>query len=403
MSVEIKELVESVATDFSVFKAANDERLKSIEKRGFADPLLESAVSKNAEAILKMEERLEKIHAAVSRSGDSHSNSEKHDPLYKNAALGEQYRKSNLEYLRSGGDEAALKDIHRKALSVGSDPDGGYTITPETHGRIVQKRFESSPIRELATVENITSSSYELIADDDEAQALSAGELQARTTTNTPKLRKTEISVHEMYALPSASQKSLDDSTWDLEAWLGAKLADRFARKEATWFINGNGVDEARGVLTYAAGTSWGQVEQINSGSAAALTADGLIDLAGSLKEFYQGGAVYLMKRSAAVAVMKLKNTQNDYLWKQSLRDGQPQTLNGYPLRYADDCPVVAANALSVIFGNLKEAYTIVDRFGIRVVRDPFTARPSVTFFTTARVGGGVVNFEAVKIQKVAA
>jgi HK97 family phage major capsid protein len=188
----------------------------------------------------------------------------------------------------------------------------------------------------------------------------------------------------------------------DVEGWLANKVADEFARKEATAFISGTGVAQPRGILTYTAGTSWGQIEQINSGSSGALTADGLLSLVYGLKEAYARNASFLMNRSVVSAARKLKDTTNQYLWQPGLAMGQPDMLLGRPVYEATDMPVAASNSLSVAFGDFAAAYTVVDRIGIRTLRDPFTAKPFVRFYTTKRVGGDVVNFEALKIQKLA-
>lgn len=269
--------------------------------------------------------------------------------------------------------------------------------------RIVEKLFESSPMRELATVETTTSSSWEYLPDTDEPGSGWVGETQARPETTSPEIKKGEIVVHELYAEPRATQKILDDAGVNVEAWLGRKVGGKFGRDEATAFVSGNGVGLPRGILTYPAGTAWAQIEQVNSGSASTLTGDGLIDLETALKAPYRARAVWLMNRTTQAVVRKFKDGQNQYLWQPGLAQGVPPTLLGYPVRLADDMPVVAADALAVAFGDFREAYTIVDRLGIRILRDAFTAKPFVKFYTTKRVGGDVVNFEAIKIQKVAA
>jgi HK97 family phage major capsid protein len=186
----------------------------------------------------------------------------------------------------------------------------------------------------------------------------------------------------------------------NVEAWIAEKVSDKFARTEATSFISGNGVGKPRGILTYASGTSFNQVEQVVSGSAALLLPDGLISLVYALKAPYKVGAQFLMKRATVSAIRKFKDTTNQYLWQPSVQAGQPDSLLGFPIMEADDMEAVAANALAVAFGNFKAAYQIVDRIGIRTLRDPYSSKPYVEFYTTKRVGGGVKNFEAFKIQK---
>ena len=312
-----------------------------------------------------------------------------------------EYRGALGVFLRRG--EHTLNPDEAKALAVGSDPDGGYWVTPEVGRMVTGKIFESSPVRQSAAVQTIGSASLEIPIDDDEAAAVWVSETEARAETATPKIRKKEIVAHEMSAEPRSTQKLLDDANVNVEEWLAGKVASKFARTEATAFVNGTGVGQPRGILTYPAGTASGQIEQVNSGSASTLTGDGLIDLVAAVKAPYLDGAVWMMKRSTAAVAQKLKDGQGNYLWQESLIAGQPSRLLGHSVVYADDVPAVAADALAIIFGNFRAAYTIVDRFGIRVLRDPFTSKPWIKFYTTKRVGGDVVNFEALKIQKIAA
>lgn len=367
---DVKDAVDDLCQGFETFKQAHDRRIDEVDGR------------------------IDQLATALNRTGRGDASSEPRQLRDYKAAYG--------EYLRRG-EADGLAELETKALSVGSDPDGGYTVTPEMSERIVTTVFESSPIRRLATVETISSSSLELIVDDDEPGAGWVAETGSRTETTTPQVRKKEIVAHELYAEPRATQKLLDDAGFPLETWLAGKVADRFARMEATAFVSGDGVGKPRGILTYPAGTSYGQIEQVNSGGASALTADGLIDLQNALKEAYLSDAVWVMKRSTIAEVRKLKDSNGQYLWQPGLAQGDPPTLLGHPVVAADDMPAIAANALAVAFGNFGAAYTVVDRIGIRVLRDPFTAKPWVKFYTTKRVGGDVVNFEAIKIQKIAA
>jgi HK97 family phage major capsid protein len=290
-----------------------------------------------------------------------------------------------------------------KALSVDSDPDGGYLVRPEVSSEIVKKVFESSPVRELASVQTISSDALEIIEDLDEAASGWVGERQARSETDTPQIKKIVIPAHELYANPKASQKLLDDAQVNIESWLQEKVSSKFARDEATAFVTGNGVLKPMGFLSYAAGTGFNQVEQVNSGDANLVTDDGLLDLQGALKEDYQANATWLLKRSTLTAIRKLKDGDDNYVWQPGIANGVPSLILGKPYRLANDMPAVAANALSIAYGDFKMGYQIVDRVGIRVLRDPYTAKPYILFYTTKRVGGAVKNFEAIKIQKIAA
>jgi HK97 family phage major capsid protein len=222
----------------------------------------------------------------------------------------------------------------------------------------------------------------------------------AETTSAT--IGRNSIDTFEMYAQPQATQKLIDDSSIDIEQWIAEKVADKMARLEATAFISGDGTTKPKGILTYAAGTTFGQVQQLTTGASGAITADSLVQLYFSLKDEYARRASFLMHRTTVQAVRLLKEaTTNQYLWQPGLSAGTPDTLLGVPVALAADMPTPAANSLSVAVGDFKRAYLIVDRVGIRTLRDPFTAKPFVKFYTTKRVGGKVVNTDAIKLLKL--
>jgi HK97 family phage major capsid protein len=300
------------------------------------------------------------------------------------------------DYLRVNDE----RSIEAKALSVGSNPDGGYLVPTARSAMIIQKIFETSPMRALAGIETIGTSELEIPLDLDEAAAGWVGETQSRTTTNTPTVGVQKIPVFELYAKPKATQKFLEDASIDVEAWLAGKVADKFGRIEATAFISGDGVGKPRGILSFTFTSTPGNLGrqtplQMVSGASAAITADAIVALPFQLKQPYLAGASWLMKRSTVQAAMLLKDTTNQYLWRPSLTAGAPSILGGYEVNMADDMPAVAASALAVAFGNWKRAYLIVDRLGITTLRDPFSAKPFVEFYTRKRVGGDVVDFDA--------
>ena len=292
-----------------------------------------------------------------------------------------------------------------KTLSVISDPNGGYTVMPEFGGMINARVFESSPIRQLATVTTIGSDSYEVILDNDEAAASWVGETASRANTANPTLGKLIIPVNEMYAFPRATQKILDDSQIDMEAWLGQKVADIFGRTEATAFVTGNGVNRPKGIMSYDAGTTLAsqQVEQVNAGSTTDFTYNGLVDLQNALKEPYHANARFLMRRASNASIMKIKDGEGRPIFNMNYDKvaGLEPTIMGKPVMFAADVAAIASAALAAAYGDFRRAYQVVDRIGIRVLRDPFTDKPNVGFYTTKRVGGAVVNFEAYKIQKM--
>jgi hypothetical protein len=393
---EIKARIEKLGSAWEQFKAVNDRRLQEVEKKGASDPLTDLQLGRLSEKLDEYKNRLGKVEASFRRPsfGDG-SNILPEDDLRAS------HKAAFSNYLRKGV-EGDLCNLQTKALSVASDPDGGYFVSPQLSANIIKTVLETSPMRQLASVETISSDSLEILEDRDLAAAGWTGESNSITATASPQVAKKLIPVYQLYAQPKATQKLIDDSAIDIEAWLAGKISDIFGRLENTAFVSGDGVGKPRGILTYAAGTNWGQVEQVGSGVSGAVTADKLLDLFYTLKESYATNATFMMNRATIDAVRKLKDTTNQYIWNPGLMHGAPDTLLGVPVRQAVDMPVPSAGSLAIVVGDFKRAYQIVDRSGITVLRDPFTDKPFVSFYTTKRVGGDVVNFEAIKIMSLA-
>lgn len=310
------------------------------------------------------------------------------------------------------GNDSAIKDLQTKGMTRGTNPDGGYMVSPTVSAMITARVFETSPMRNFSEVVTISESdSLEFIIDDDEDTSGGwVGEMDSRAATTTPNIGKKRIPVHEQYSQPKVSQQFLEDSASDIESWLARKVSDKFSRVENTAFISGNGIAKPTGFLNYsawaAAGTyEAGKIEQVNSGSSGAFTADGLLDLQGSLLEPYQAGAVFLFRRQSFTSIMKLKSGDGEYLFNRNMdrKAGVAFDLLGSPVYFAADMPAIAADALSGAFGNFRLGYKIVDRVGISVLRDPLTVKGQVLFYTRKRTGGDVINYEAIKVQKLAA
>lgn len=314
-------------------------------------------------------------------------------------------------FLHAGGDATKLSAEHVKALSTDNQANGGYLVPTQQLGIINGRIFETSPMRQLANVITTSNKSVEVVLDDDEASGGWAGEGDTVTETNTPQLGRIEIVAKKLYAYPKTTNELLADASHDMEAWLTGKISDKFARLENTAFISGNGVNAPRGILTYTAGTSTyarNTIEQVANGSTTAPTEAGLISLMGSLKEDYQNGASFLMKRATFIEYLKLSGTNVFRFFNLQPQSGPQGTVLGGGLsllektvRLADDMPVIASAALSVAYGNFARGYTIVDRKGISVLRDPYTAPGLTKFYAEKRVGGGVTNFEAIKLLKM--
>lgn len=393
----IKSKVDELGAAWSAFQEKNDARLAEIEKKGSADPLLVEQVKKindELSAVSEQKARLEKLEAAVARPGAAKDGESKEQAEYKQAFA---------QYLRKGYEPK----MEGKDLSVNSDPDGGYLVTPEIGDVVNTRVFESTPMRQLATVQTISTDALEFPLDNDEAGAGWVQEEGTRSTTDTPTLDKKRIVAEEMYAKPRATQKLLDDASVNIEQWIAGKIAERFARLEATAFVTGDGVGKPRGITTYAAWAQAGvyesgKIEQINSGTSGAVTADGLIKLVYGLKSEYRGNANFMAARGTIEDMRLLKDGESNYLWRPGLELGQPDRLLGYPVIEGNDMPAVGADALAIAFADFRRTYMIVDRLGIRTLRDPFSAKPYVEFYTTKRVGGDVVNFDSIKLMKLA-
>jgi HK97 family phage major capsid protein len=353
----------------------------------------------------KMQDTQAKIKAAMDRPG---TKSEQADELEaKSAGAFADYMRNG--HLPDGVKFSETDGLEIRAMSTDNNLDGGYLVRPSFSNMIVTRIFETSPMRQLANVESTGSKSVEMLIDDQEAGARWAGEGASEGETDTPQLALKEIAAHKIEADPRASSEQIQDSYLNVENWLGGKVADKFGRTQNTAFLIGNGVAKPRGLLTYAAWASTGvyernKIEQVNSGSGTTVTADGLIDLQNSLKEGYQGNATFAMKRATFGEVLKLKGSDAFYFSPTLLRDGQSALqLLGKNVVFMDDVPAVGAGLLSVVYGDFRTAYTIIDRVGIQVIRDIYTNKGFITFYTTQRVGGDVTNFDAIKIGKCAA
>lgn len=428
MTQDVRSAVYDLGRAFEAFKEANDQRLREIERRGSADPLTEMKVnrlngdvSRAIDAADAAKRRVEKIETALCRSPAQNSGDEWGEAdLFMRERKGRidhdlgidgyrQYKSALRSYLRKNNAGGGVDEI--KALSAGSDPDGGYTVTPDLSGRIAQLVRETSPMRQVASVITIGTDALEGIHDLNEATSGWVGETEARPETAAPKIGEYRIPVHEQYAEPRATQKLLDDSLFNVEEWLAAKIAERLARMENESFVTGNGVKKPRGFLTYAAGSpsasSFSAIEQVLSGGAGAFAdenpGDALISLVYALKSAYREKAVFMMKRSTLAEVRKLKDGNDNYIWQPDFQMKQGGTLLGFNVVEAEDMPDIASGSLSIAFGDFGAGYQIVDRQGIRILRDSFTAKPYVKFYTTKRVGGDVVNFEALKLMKFSA
>lgn len=429
MDEELKKVVEQLGRAFEEFKQAHAQQIAEIKSGRGVEATLNDKIEKLSAALTDLQTQKDEIEKKLNRPnlGQQDNIEEQKAVVVFNseikahaAALGlaqptdisvDQYRayKSAFNIYARKGDKF-LSGEEQKALQVGVDADGGYLCPPDLSGRIVQKLFDLSPIRAIADVQSISGGSLEGIEDTGEADAGWTGETSSRSETNSPQIGKYSIVAEEMYAQPRATQKLLDDAAVDVESWLANKVADKLARTEGAAYVVGNGVAKPRGFTTYTtaatadASRAWGQLEHVNTGANGAFAGsnpgDILFDVEGAFKPGYLAGANWVTRRSVITAVRKFKGSDNNYLWQPGLQAGKPATLIGYPITMAEDMPTLATGSLSMALGNFRLGYQIVDRLGIRLLRDPFTAKPYVVFYTTKRTGGAVVNFEAIKFVR---
>lgn len=400
MAGDVAQKIEALARDWEAFKVANNERLAQIEKRGNADPLLTEKVEKINAALTEMKAQIDATQAAAQRRGIV-------APGDAEEAKQAAYRKAFSAFARRG--EERLDSEMRAALQVGVDTDGGYAVPKEVDKRIVELLQANSPMREYCNVISMSSEAYSVLVETGEVEVKWVGETEERGETEFIGLAELRPYFGEVAAEPHATQKMLDDASFDVEAWISRKLADRFSVSENAAFTVGNGVKKPKGILGYTmseAGDSErpiDQVQVVKSGSSGKFDPDKLIDLVHSLHRAYRSSAVFMSSTLGVAELRKLKDGEGRYLWQQSFQAGVPSTLLGYPHVENDDVPDPAAEALALMFGDYKRAYTIVDVVGTRVLRDPYTRKPYIKFYTTKRFGGFLEDARAVKVMQLAA
>lgn len=321
------------------------------------------------------------------------------------------HQKAFAAYVRSGDDDGLRGlDLDGKAMSTAVAADGGYLVDPETAASIQSVLGSTASLRAVANVVNVDATSYDVLVDHADIGAGWANEVDPTAETTSPQIDRITIPLHELSALPKASQRLLDDSAFDLEGWLAERIADKFARSEAAAFVAGDGVDKPRGLLDYPtvddAVWTWGNLGTVPTGANGAFDtngpADAIVDLVYALAAEYRGGATFVMNSKTAGAVRKLKDNDGRFLWSDGLAAGEPARLLGYPVLIAEDMPDIATDATAIAFGNFGAGYTIAERPDLRVLRDPFSAKPHVLFYATKRVGGAVSDFAAIKLLKFA-
>jgi HK97 family phage major capsid protein len=397
---EVKEAFDEFRRTIETFKAENDDRLQRLERRS-EDAVTTEKVDRINQAVSEQKRVLDEFILASQRPSVGGTQAQSGDSREHKSAFERYVRK---------GDSGGLAPFEIKSLSSQSDPDGGYLVPRETETAIDRVLAKVSPIRAIATVRQIGAQSYRKPVTTTGADAGWVGEAASRAETTAPSLSVVEFPTMELYAMPAATQSLLDDVFINVDQWLAEEVQTTFGEQEGAAFITGDGINRPRGLLSYTvvadASWAWNKLGYIASGGAGAFASsnpsDALVDLVYAPRQSYRANGRWVMNRKTEAAIRKLKDGQGNYIWQPGAAAGDPATLLGYPVNEAEDMPDIAANSYAIAFGDFARGYLVVDRVGVRVLRDPYSAKPFVLFYTTKRVGGGVQNFEAIKLMKFA-
>ena len=420
----VAETIGKINEAFEEFKRTNDQRLDAL-KKGAATADLEAKLAKiesDLDQLAEAKARLEKIETKLARPGAFSGGGQ--DGETKEQA---EYRSAFCDWLRAPTDSArqqrctaAAKDLEAKAggrerrsaqVVTSTGAAGGYALPEFIERAIARLTVDISPIRSIATVRVVGSSDYKELIDVGGAAFEWLGETDTRNQTNTPDLAEVAPTFGMASAKPQASEESLDDLFFDVEAWLIDSAAEALAAGEGAAFVSGNGTKKPTGILagpapvtTADSSRAFGTLQYVASGQASAMptSADTFLDIIYAVRERYRRNARWLSNKLVLASLRKYKDTTNQYLWVPSLTAGQPDSFLGYPVSEAEDMPAVAANAFPLAFGDFKEGYLIADRVGMRMTRDEITTPGFVKFYVRKRVGGKLRNTQAIKLLKIA-
>ena len=404
---EARAAMHEMMAAFEAFKGANDARLDEIERKSSADALLEEKVARIDQAVGAAQARLDRVVSEGRRPGIGGGSPS--DPAFGRATSpikGEE--KSAFDGYLKTGQSFGLE--LKTGLSAASN-SAGYIVPEQTERAIERRLMAGSPMREIATVRTVGAGVFRKPVSTAGVASGWVAETAARPETDPATLALLEFPSADLYANPAATQSLLDDALIDLDEWLAAEVEDAFAAQETAAFVTGDGVNKPKGFLSYPivtdASAVWGEIGYVASGAAGAFAptspSDRLIDLVYAPKAQYRPNGRFVMNRKTVSAVRKFKDADGNYIWQPAQRAGETASLLGYRVTEVETMPDIAANSAAIAFGDFQRGYLIVDRAGVRVLRDPYSAKPYVLFYTTKRVGGGVQNFDAIKVMKFAA
>ena len=392
--------LEDINQAFAAYCETNNERLGQIERRFCTDVVTVEKLDRIDRALDETKRRMDMQAMGQARPmlgvtpGMANVEHREHK-----AAFG--------TYMRSG-EAGGLKALEEKALSIGSGPDGGYLVPQPAESEILRRMANISPLRAMASVRQISTNSFRKAFSISGPASGWAAEADPRPQSANQQLADMNFPAMELYAMPAATQSLLDDASVDIEQWIAEEIDTVFAEQEGAAFVNGNGVNKPTGFLSYTKSTvaawSWTKTAYLPTGVAgnfaAANPSDILVDLIYALRAGYRQNARFMMNRKTQAAVRKFKSSTGEYLWTPPASVGAPATFMNFPISESEDMPDIAADSYSIAFGDFKRGYLIVDRMGIRILRDPYSSKPYVLFYTTKRVGGGIQDFDAIKLLK---
>jgi HK97 family phage major capsid protein len=396
---DISEAFGEFMNAFEAFREANDDRIAQIETRFGEDAVTAEKVDRIGRALDEQKRAMDQLVLKKARPALGRDKS--------GSFAGGEHKEAFEAYVRRG-DERALQAIDQKAMSYGSGPDGGYLVPEETETEIGKRLASLSPIRSIASVRQVSTAVLKKPFSLTGPATGWVAETAARPQTNTATLSELSFPAMELYAMPAATASLLEDSAVDLDQWIASEVEAAFAEQEGLAFVSGNGANKPKGFLDYdtvADGSwTWGNLGYVATGVDGALPAsdpsDVLIDLIYALRAGYRQNASFVMNRKVQASIRKLKDADGNYLWQPPAAPGSRAMLMGFPVVEAEDMPDAATDATPIAFGDFGRGYLVVDRTGVRVLRDPYSAKPYVLFYTTKRVGGGVQDFNAIKLLK---
>lgn len=397
-SGEINAQYDDLIRAFEAFKETNEERVAQIERRMGPDVVttdrlarIEDAIDTHRRAVDELTLKAQRPHlSSAVRSG-----------------VGLQHKAAFEGYIRQG-EQRALRGLEEKALSASVGPDGGFTVPPEIEAGINRAVRTLSPIRAIAGVRQISSNVYSKPFMTAGPVTGWVGETAPRPETASPVIAALSFPTMELYAMPSATQALLDDSAVNIDQWIADEVRVAFADQEGTAFVTGDGIAQPKGFLSYtkvaAANWVWGSTGYLATGAAGAFAAtaptDRVIDLTFAVKAGYRANGTFVMNRATQSAIRKFKDNNNNYIWQPPAKAGDAPLLLGYPVAECEDMPNIGTDTFAIAFGDFARGYLVVDRVGVRILRDPYSSKPYVLFYTTKRVGGGIQDFDAIKLLK---